>query len=283
MRLTDGWTLCGIKILDEKTKLLPIYFHSIGHYPGQRHVFRPSGLGQYQLAICTKGCGVFASEGQEYNIKEGDMFFVSPDTSHEYYPVDNSWTVIWVVFNGKDVEGIMKYFEFKPTFVKHADEDNLKRIIGLCETLYETYNKNESYDFLLTVTMQQLMYCLSLGKDVTSKLKSENNDVKISFSPVIDFIKKNYMHNLSLEDIAKECELSKSHFCRLFKKEYGITPMIYLNRYRISVAKFLLATTVESVDVIAGKTGFSDTSYFCAVFRKTEGCSPVQYRKRHEQ
>lgn len=281
MKMTDGWNLCGIKILDEKTKLLPIYFHSIGHYPGQKHVFRPEGLGQYQIGICTNGCGVFNTDGEEYGIEKGDIFFFEPEVSHEYYPTDNQWTIIWVVFNGKDVADIMKYFEFESVFVRHAEEQVLVKIIEVCERLYATYNKNESYEFSLTIDMLNLIELVSLcGK---TKSKQRSDDKKGGFSPVVDYIKKNYMKLIALEDMAEKRGMSKSHFCRQFKAEYGVTPMVYLNRYRVSVAKFLLTTTVESIDVIAGKTGFSDTSYFCAVFRKIEGCSPVQYRKRHEQ
>lgn len=281
MKLTDGWNLCGIKILDEKTKLLPIYFHSIGHYPGQKHVFRPEGLGQYQIGICANGCGVFNTDGEDYSIKKGDIFFFGPDVAHEYYPTDNQWTIIWVVFNGKDVADIMKYFDFESVFVCHAEDAMLIKIIEVCERLYATYNKNENYEFSLTTDMFNLLECVS---SCEKRDKHSNNDSEGGgFAPAIDYIKKYYMDFISLDDIAKAGGLSKSHFCRQFKAEYSVTPMVYLNRYRVSVAKFLLATTMESIDVIAGKTGFSDTSYFCAVFRKIEGCSPVQYRKRHEQ
>ena len=281
MQLTDGWTLCGIKILEEKMNKLPLYFHSIGHYIGQKHVFRPEGLGQYQICICTHGCGVLNVDGAEYDIRKGDVFFLSPQTGHEYYPRDNDWTVIWVVFNGNDIEGIASYFDFEKAFVCHADENMLDSMIEICSRLYSTYNKNERYEFSLTTDM------LMLIDKVSQCEKREHNTAVNSksggFSPVVDYIKKQYMDFISLDDIAKVSGLSKSHFCRQFKAEYGISPMLYLNRYRVRVAKFLLTTTVESIDVIAGKTGFSDTSYFCAVFRKLEGCSPMQYRKRHEQ
>ena len=280
MKLTDGWNLCGIKILDEKTKRLPVYFHSIGHYIGQKHVFRPDGLGQYQICICTHGCGVFSQNGVEYHIKRGDVFFLSPDMGHEYYPRDNDWTVIWVVFNGKDVKSIANYFDFDGAFVCHANEDILCNIISICERLFATYNKNECYDFALTIDMLELIALVNKC-DKTVKYNSEKGE-KNGFSHAIDYIKKNYMNFITLDDMAAAIGLSKSHFCRQFKEFYNVTPMAYLNRYRISVAKFLLTTTLESIETIAGKTGFGDTSYFCAVFKKFENCSPAQYRTRHK-
>lgn len=279
MKLTEGWTLCGIKILEEKMNSLPVYFHSIGHYPGQKHVFRPDGLGQYQICICTRGSGIFNAEGKEYSIQEGDVFFLSPKVGHEYYPRDNDWTVIWVVFNGAGVEGIVEYLGLDKAFVYHADDEKLKTMVEICESIYDTYNKNECYDFSLTTDL------LLLIDKVSQCEKQEEGEATINgsgFAPVIDYIKKYYMDFITLDDITKVSGLSKSYFGRLFKAEYSVSPIQYLNRYRVSVAKFLLTTTLESVEVISGKTGFSDTSYFCAVFRKLEGCSPVQYRRRHE-
>ncbi len=281
MKLTEGWNLCGIKILDEKTKLLPLYFHSIGHYTEQKHVFRPEGLGQYQIAVCTKGSGTFSAEGKEYEIKRGDIFFFSPKVGHEYYPVSKDWTIIWVVFNGVNIEGILSYFDFNKSFVRRADETTLTELVEICERLYDTYNKNECYEFSLTTDVLVLINKVSKCQMV-EKLAGKN-EAKGSFSPVIDYIKKNYMDMITLDDIANASDLSKSHFSRMFKMEYGVTPMVYLNRYRVSVAKFLLATTAESIEIIAGKTGFSDTSYFCAVFKKFEGASPAQYRQRHKK
>ena len=280
MKLTDGWRLCGIKILDEKTKRLPLYFHSIGHYPGQKHVFRPEGLGQYQICICTEGCGVFNTDGVEYDIKKGDIFYLAPEVGHEYYPRDEKWTLIWVVFNGSDPESVLSYFDFEGSFVRRAGEC-LNKLVEICERLYATYNETESYRFSLTRDLMEIIDKVSECERVEKK--EGTGEKSGSFSPVIDYIKKHYMEMITLDDIAKESELSKSHFARMFKGEYGVTPMVYLNRYRISVAKFLLATTMESIEVIAGKTGFADTSYFCAVFKKYENSSPAQYRQRHKK
>lgn len=283
MQLTGAMNLCGIKILDEKTKLLPIYFHSIGHYPEQKHVMRPDGFSHYQLAICLDGKGVFSSDGKEYDIKRGDVFFFSPQVSHEYYPIGNNWTIIWIVFGGQGVKNLLEYFSFHDIFVKtFNDEEELKKMVSLCNDLFCIYNYNESYSFELTVIMLKILNCIAPCADVNSRFEEDGGDCKNSFSPVIDFIKKHYNEMLSLNDLADVAQMSESHFCRSFKSEYGITPMAYLTRYRISVAKFLLATTEETVEIIADKTGFPNTSYFCSVFRKHEGISPNQYHKKYK-
>ncbi|MBR5535280.1 MAG: helix-turn-helix domain-containing protein [Clostridia bacterium] len=281
MKLTDGGNLCGIKILDEKTRLLPIYFHSIGHYVTQKHIFRPNGLGQYQFCLCLGGSGIFNVNDVEYPIQRGDIFFLSPQVSHEYSPTSDKWSVIWVVFNGLEVERLKEYFDFEDTFVCHADDRRLNEMVSVCQRMFETYNKNERYEFSLTMNMLTLIQLVSGCERITQK--SEAKDIKGGFAPVIEYIKKNYMKPVTLDDMAWAGGLSKSHFCRKFKAKYAVTPMVYLNSYRVSIAKFLLSTTAESIDIIAEKTGFSDTSYFCAVFKRIEGTSPGQYRQQRHK
>ena len=284
MGFTDGVKYTGIQILDEKIGLLPIYFHSVGHYPRHGHALRPEGFGQHQVAVCTKGAGVFFLYGKEFEIKEGDLFYFNPYISHEYYPVTPDWLLLWVVFDGKNANDIIKYFDLGEYCVRHADEITLKRLEALYEQLYDTFLEKKIYDFSLTMGVLEILQIISGCAEVKSKYHNELADAKRgSFSPVIEYMKKHYTESVGLDDLVKKSKLSKNHFTRIFKKEYGVTPMVYLNRYRISVAKFLLTTTIQTSDEISTLTGFSDTSYFCSVFKKFEGCTPMEYRNKHKR
>lgn len=99
------------------------------------------------------------------------------------------------------------------------------------------------------------------------------------FRTAADYIKNNYTEDLTLDSIAAVVQMSKSHFCREFKKVYGVTPIAYLVEYRISVSKILLANTENSVDKISELSGFGSTSYFCSVFKRIVGVTPRRYRK----
>ncbi|HAE59395.1 MAG TPA: ATPase, partial [Anaerolineae bacterium] len=95
------------------------------------------------------------------------------------------------------------------------------------------------------------------------------------------YIHENYARPLSREDLARHVNASDGHLARCFRQETGLTPMVYLNRYRVHQAQTLLATTRQSVTAIALACGFSDVNYFSRVFRQEIGRSPLAYRREN--
>ena len=59
-----------------------------------------------------------------------------------------------------------------------------------------------------------------------------------------------------------------------------MSPMSYLNNFRIQKAAEMLQQTEHSILFISTTCGFSTSSYFCKVFSAAMHCSPSEYRKR---
>ena len=78
--------------------------------------------------------------------------------------------------------------------------------------------------------------------------------------------------------IADEVHVSEDYLTRIFKKELGLSPWDYLNRYRVWLACTLLKNTGMSVNEVAEATGFQDQAYFCRVFKKIRGYRPSRLR-----
>ncbi|RPH59065.1 MAG: AraC family transcriptional regulator, partial [Chloroflexi bacterium] len=81
------------------------------------------------------------------------------------------------------------------------------------------------------------------------------------------------------QQMAKAVGVSEDYLGRIFQQELGLSPMEYLNRYRIKEAKVLLSQTCASVTEIAAQVGFDDPAYFSRAFSKQVGFSPRAYRK----
>lgn len=83
---------------------------------------------------------------------------------------------------------------------------------------------------------------------------------------------------LSVREIAEEMGKSMSYLCVVFKKETGNTLNQYLTEIRIDAAKVLLDNPRNSIQSVAEKCGYADSSYFARAFKKITGQSPSAYR-----
>jgi signal transduction histidine kinase/AraC-like DNA-binding protein len=93
------------------------------------------------------------------------------------------------------------------------------------------------------------------------------------------YIHQNFTCSISRSELADEIGINQDYLTRVFKKELGISPWDYLNRYRIYHAKENLRLTHKSIRQISYQVGFSDLSYFSRVFRRITGMSPSEYRE----
>lgn len=108
-------------------------------------------------------------------------------------------------------------------------------------------------------------------------------DANYSIHLAIDYIKKNYYKNLSLDTVAAQVFLNPQYFSRVFKHQTGLTFIDYLSQTRINVAKELLISTNKSINSISFSVGYLDQSYFSKVFSKYEGVTPLKYRIIHNK
>lgn len=87
-----------------------------------------------------------------------------------------------------------------------------------------------------------------------------------------------YTEALNREDIARHIGISADYLTDCFRQELGITPMIYLRRYRIRQARELLETSNLSIMQVAMEVGFSESAHFTRTFQREVGMTPRAYR-----
>jgi len=95
----------------------------------------------------------------------------------------------------------------------------------------------------------------------------------------IDYIKRNYMKKITLEEVASNVYLSVSYFSKIFKEEMKCNFNTYLNKVRVDMSKKLLVDDSIALVDISNLVGFEDQSYFSKVFKKITGVSPGKFRE----
>jgi len=118
-------------------------------------------------------------------------------------------------------------------------------------------------------------YGITRHLNKTSEVLSGMNAVQ---TPVA-YIKKNYMNDICINELANVAHLSVSALERRFRKYLAKTPKQFLNEIRLENARRLLVETNSSISDVASETGFSDHSYFSKQFKKMFDQLPSQFRE----
>ena len=92
-------------------------------------------------------------------------------------------------------------------------------------------------------------------------------------------MKERFADEVDIDWLARESGLSRPHFFKLFKKQMGITPNLYLNTLRAEQAIDDLMVTNKSVTDIGYDLGFSSQASFTRFFTSNVGIPPSDYRR----
>lgn len=97
---------------------------------------------------------------------------------------------------------------------------------------------------------------------------------------VEEYLKKNYMHDISLDTVSRTINFSPFYFSKLFKQHFGTNFIDYLTDIRIETAKEILKDPTKSAKDIGSMVGYTDPNYFAKIFKRKTGFTPTEYRNQ---
>lgn len=170
------------------------------------------------------------------------------------------------------------YFEKKiPVFNKHIIEDI--NLYNLLLNFFISAYKNEDRFEIESNLISALSYLIKNYTNSTKEFTGLFDDKKI-IKDSIEYIKDSLDTNILLDELAKNSNLSKYHFLRVFKNHMGLTPHQYILTQRVQKAKELILSG-ENLNYIAHSVGFSDQSHFIRNFKKIYGYNPKELKKEN--
>ncbi|MDB8711103.1 helix-turn-helix domain-containing protein [Mediterraneibacter gnavus] len=131
------------------------------------------------------------------------------------------------------------------------------------------------------ILLALLIQIVRLATDTPEENNFQLNEI-VPISPALDYIKEHFDVPITIGRLAAKCDLSETHFRRIFTQCMGKSPVEYINWIRIKTACNLLKNTNASIGYIAEKVGFSTPSTFNRNFRNILKVSPQEWRKRPE-
>ncbi|MCL6590600.1 MAG: response regulator [Firmicutes bacterium] len=213
-------------------------------------------------SIIADGAGLIAA------LKEGDREKVAQE-------LNGLFEIIGKVKTSK-LEKIYPYYMeivfLLAAFVSEKGED-LAEILGIQETGF--YTKITGFE-----TQAEVKEWIAYIVDQIYQYFAGKKDSKMirAIARAQEFIKNNFMQDLTLKMASDYVGLSESHFSYLFAKTTGESFIDYLTRLRIEKAKELIGTTNLKIYEIALQVGYTSTEHFSRVFKKLTGISPNLYK-----
>lgn len=147
-------------------------------------------------------------------------------------------------------------------------------ILGVMnEVRYKKLYYNESIRGLLRACLVEF---LRLSDQEERIMRGRLNTAVIAGA--LDYVTAHYNQEIRVLNLAEACNMSESHFRRVFEKAMNMKPVDYINLIRIQRACELLKKTDKTMEEVAGIAGFSSISTFNRNFRKILNISPYQWK-----
>ncbi|SIS68563.1 AraC family transcriptional regulator [Belliella pelovolcani] len=139
--------------------------------------------------------------------------------------------------------------------------------------------RSKEKDVIASLALKELLIRLTQtqARDMlqkTYKLIASNNRL----AHVVEYIKNNIREELNLDVLSQKACMSKPHFSRSFKQELGLSPMEFVLKERLSLAKNYLRMANYQIQEVCYMAGFNNITYFIRAFKSEFGMTPKVYQ-----
>lgn len=250
---------CNVIVKDEKySGLNPVVFGYEQCAPS--HSYGPAVRTYWLIHFVVSGCGYYAIGGRRYKVELGEMFVIPP-YEETYYEADSKhpWNYTWIGFTADS-----------RLPCELGDTVRCPEALRIFGSMKSCANMGNGQSAFLNARLWELFAVL---------LENEKQNYDC-IDKALDCIHSEYMHEITVEQIAKRVNLDRSYFSTLFKKKTGLPPKQYLLNYRMSIAASLMTQNGKSVSVAAYSVGYTDVFNFSKMFKRCYGASPSEYAKK---
>lgn len=246
----------------------------------------PVVTNEYSIHLVQNEAAEFKINGETVTVQPDDGIFINADQIVQEYTNTLCLQVACTYmrergrWQAKLVDRVQEK-KIQPFFVLHQDVPSEKAVLdGM--TILASINQRDptSYPFLSPGIIYSMFQALTARVDETCTLDFPPDD-QVRCRDLMKYFAAHYAERLNLPDVAAVFDVTPNTCIKTFRKYIGITPIDYLNLYRMNVACELLRTTNEKIADIAANVGIPDKSYFTASFKKILGMTPSKYRKQN--
>lgn len=238
--------------------------------------FDIKALDCFLLLYTKKGCSKLLLGSQVYSLDADSLLLLD---CRQHFRIDiavEPWVYQVLFFTGNSLSYYRRLFPEEPFLITHIFSHS---DTAMCiEQLLAQYPGSR--------LPQKLIISDLLGHILTNcfsaLLKKENaaDQIPPYIKDIRSLFDNEFKQLYTLDDLEKQFGISKYRLCREFGAAYGMSPLQYLNKRRIDIAKHLLLTTDHKVHVIGSMVGIDNTNHFINLFKKYTDMTPLEYKQR---
>lgn len=241
--------------------------------------------------------GRFMRESHMVSVYEFEFYNEDCEGGHwldgVFYPVKKG-----MCFLAKPGQHMRTEFPYKCAFINiRTEDDALREMLDGLPSFFAMMDCQRIMDYLHT------MVALEKPKTIAGKLQLQSYACRVlarleryrqnanfdrrgtlqhqqNLLMIDRYIREHLSDDLSVERLAKMCNLDSTYFHKLYTAAFGITPAKRILQFRINAAKRGLIAGRISLGELASQCGFTSQSYFCYRFKQETGMTPLEYRDR---
>ena len=237
-------------------------------------------LSAYQLVYVIEGQGVFESEvsPNRHRIEAGAVMTLFPGVWHRYAPdLKTGWVEQWIECSGRAFDRARSAGLLRP-------ERPVWRV-GLPPELLQAFERCHALAQQRSAGVQALLstmglHLLSVLLSTIQRHPGAPRPMDHKIQQAQGLLARRYHERLSVEQLARELNVSYSSFRQAFKARTGISPKQYQLQIRLHKAQDFLANTPKSVGEIADILGFDSAFHLSKQFKDSTGTAPQAWRRR---
>lgn len=225
----------------------------------------------------------FKINGERLRVKTGDMALAPRGSRLGFCSTDEEDHELYICHFSAECDGcnLFEYLEFP--YMTTLDNDRAQWYVR--NSFDDLVHYNTINDVQAAFRVQaDLMKMLACFVDHT---ENERPTIKINkdkpLRSITEYIEENYKNDITVNELAQKAHLHPNYFIKTFKKQFGVPPIQYINRLRLTKARYALTNTVGSIQEIAADCGFNGQSQFSKAFRQLFGLSPTEYRRIYSE
>lgn len=240
----------------------------------------------FELIIILEGNGFIKLKNDILALKTGDSVLINPHEAHEINASDgNGIKLIVLQFSRhfcREYFPKLKNTNFKTANIQSVLKEAYPEFIKLSMHLAVAYMHSDAYFELECIRMlTSILLLLYQHMDYRILDEEKYMEQKKKFgrmNRIAAFIDANYLYPIRLADLAKEENITVTHFAHFFKENFGVTFQEYINSRRLEQALRLAGNKDLSLSAISMMSGFSDTKYLLKAFKNRFGYDFKEYK-----